>query len=44
MARIATGEPDATAATGGGAGRLPPDLEARIVALEAGSGQTKDFA
>ena len=43
MARIASGKPDATRATGGGASRLPPDLEARIVALEAVSGQTKDF-
>ena len=43
MGRIAAGEPDAIAANGGGAGRLPPDLEARIVALEAVSGQTKDF-
>ena len=43
MGRIAAGEPDATAANGGGADRLPPDLEARIVALEAVSGQTQDF-
>ena len=43
MARSAAGEPDAAAVNGGRAHRLPPDLEARIVALEAVSGRTKDF-
>ena len=43
MARIVASERDAAAGNGGWAGRLPPDLEARIVELEAVSGQTKDF-
>ena len=43
MARVVAGESDSAAGNGGGAGPLPPDLDARIVALEAVSGETKDF-
>ena len=43
MARIVAGEPDAAAGNVGGAGPVPPDLDARIIELEAMSGETKDF-